>query len=97
MTPAASPADTAHSNPQTQAFLGPDGRRWIWCYLADRNIWFFADQDRNSSSYFQVLTYNQDLLVNFDDGNGGPVYRYQANIKYMIDAYGAFGGDTTAQ
>ena len=98
MTPAVSTADIGHSNAVTQAFIGPDGRRWSWVYLADRNIWFFVDQDRNSSAYFQVLTYNQDENVNYDDGNnGGQVYNYQANIKYMIDAYGAWGGDTTAQ
>jgi hypothetical protein len=69
----------------------------VWTYLADRNVWFFCDQDRNSSSYFQVLTYNQDILVQFDDGNtpGQRCTDYQANIKYMIDAYNVFGGDTT--
>jgi len=98
MTPSVSAADVGHSNPVTQAFLGPDGRRWVWVYIADRNIWFFADQDRNSSSYFQVLTYNNDYNVNLDDGNnGGQIYDYQAKIKYMLDAYGAWGGDTTAQ
>jgi hypothetical protein len=85
-----------HSNAATQAFVGPDGRRWVWTYIADRNIWFFCDEDRNSSSYFQVLTYNQDVLVQFDDGNiPAAVYGFQANLKYMIDAYNVFGGDTT--
>jgi hypothetical protein len=97
MTPMVNAADVGHSNPGTNAFVGPDGRRWVWVYLADRNIWFFADQDRNSSSYYQVLTYNQDVLINYDDGNIGAVYSYDANIKYMIDAYGVWGGDTTAQ
>ena len=98
MTPAISAVDVGHSNPQTQSFIGPDGRRWVWTWLSDRNLWVFADQDRNSSLYFQLLTYNNDVLVLFDDGNGGPiVYNYQAKIKYMIDAYNVFGGDTTAQ
>ena len=55
-----------------------------------------VDQDRNSSSYFQVQTYNQDVLVNYDDGNIGPVYNDQAKVKYMIDSYNTFGGDTGA-
>jgi hypothetical protein len=98
MTPQTSAIDVGHSNPQTNAFIGPDGRRWVWVYLPDRNIWFFCDQDRNSSSYFQVLTYNQDLLVNFDDGNTpGAAYNDDAKVKYMIDAYGVWGGNTTAQ
>jgi hypothetical protein len=97
MLPMTNAGDVGHSNTGTNAFVGPDGRRWVWVYLQDRNIWFFADQDRNSSSYYQVLTYNQDVLINYDDGNIGAVFSYDANIKYMIDAYGAWGGDTTAQ
>jgi hypothetical protein len=97
MTPQTGASDIGHSNAGTNAFIGPDGRRWVWVYLPDRNIWFFADQDRNSSSYYQVLTYNNDILINYDDGNGGPIFTYDANIKYMIDAYAAWGGDTTAQ
>ena len=96
MLPQTSTADVGHSNPTTDAFIGPDGKRWVWTYIADRNTWFFCDQDRNSSSYFQVLTYNQDILVQFDDGNvPANAYNYQAKIKYMIDAYNVFGGDTT--
>jgi hypothetical protein len=96
MLPQTSEADVGHSNAATQAFVGPDGRRWVWTYIADRNVWFFCDEDRNSSSYFQVQTYNQDVLVQFDDGNiPANVYGFQANLKYMIDAYNVFGGDTT--
>jgi len=98
MTPQTGPGDISHTNPTTQAFIGPDGRRWAWVYLADRNIWFFCDQDRNPSSYYQVLQYNNDVNVNFDDGTGGGaalVFQLSAKMKYMIDAYGVFGGDTT--
>ena len=96
MIPAASAADIGHSNATTNVFIGPEGRRWVWMYLSDRNEWFFCDQDRNSSSFFQVQTYNQDVLVNYDDGNIGPVYNDQAKVKYMIDSYNTFGGDTGA-
>jgi len=91
-------SDVGHSNAITQAFVGPDSRRWTWTYLSDRNIWFFVDQDRNPSSYQQVLQYNTDVNTNYDDGNPpGQVYAYQARVKYMIDAYELFNGDTTAQ
>jgi hypothetical protein len=97
MLPQSSAADVGHSDAATQAFIGPDGRRWVWTYIADRNTWLFVDEDRNSSSFFQVLTYNQDILVQFDDGNiPANAYAEQANIKYMMDAYNVFGGDTTA-
>ena len=88
-------ADVGHSDPATGAFIGPDGRRWTWVYIADRNVWFFVDQDRNPSAYGQVLTYNNDVFTLHDDGNAGPIYAYQARIKYMIDAYDAFNGSTT--
>jgi hypothetical protein len=89
--------DIGHSNAITQCFIGPDNRRWVWTYIADRNIWFFLDQDRNPSSFFQVQQYNNDVNTNYDDGNIGPIFAYEANIKYMIDAYNLFGGSTQAQ
>jgi hypothetical protein len=97
MLPMQTSLDIGHSNTITQAFVGPDNRRWVWVYLADRNLWFFVDQDRNPSSYFQVYTYNNDINTNFDDGNLGPIYSYDENIKFMIDAYQLFNGDTQSQ
>ncbi len=98
MLPQQTSLDIGHSNAITQAFIGPDDRRWSWVYLADRNIWFFVDQDRNPSSYYQVYTYNTDVNTNYDDGNNnGPVFTYDQKIKFMIDAYQLFGGDTQAQ
>jgi hypothetical protein len=97
MLPQQTTLDIGHSNPVTQGFVGPDNRRWAWVYLADRNEWFFVDQDRNPSSYYQVYTYNTDVNTNYDDGNIGPVFTYDQKIKFMIDAYQLFGGDTQAQ
>jgi Met-zincin len=103
MTPQTNSNDIGHSNPTTQGFIGPDHRKWVWVNLSDRNIWLFVDQERNSSSYFQVSQYNIEVNVGFDDGNPGfptpvgPVYSLQAKVKYMIDAYAAFNNDTTAQ
>jgi hypothetical protein len=97
MLPQVTGLDIGHSNPTTQAFIGPDNRRWAWVYLSDRNMWFFVDQDRNPSSYYQVYTYNTDVNTLYDDGNIGPVYNYDAKIKFMIDAYAVFGGNSQAQ
>jgi hypothetical protein len=97
MLPQQTTLDIGHSNAVTQAFIGPDNRRWAWVYLADRNEWFFVDQDRNPSAYYQVYTYNTDVNTNYDDGNIGPVYTYDQKIKFMIDAYQLFNGDTQAQ
>jgi hypothetical protein len=97
MTPQQSALDIGHSNSATQAFIGPDNRRWVWVYLNDRNLWFVVDQDRNPSSYYQVYTYNQDVNTVYDDGNIGAVYTYDEKIKFMIDAYTLFGGDSQSQ
>ena len=63
------------------------------------NQYFFVDQDRNPSSYFQVSTYNQDLLTAYDDGNQpSNIFSYDAKVKFMVDAYNVFGGaDGTTQ
>ena len=94
MLPQQSIVDIGHSNPTTGAFVGPDDRRWVWMYIPDRNVWVFADQDENPSLYFQIYTYNKDLNTSFCDGNNCPIFKELARIEYMIDAYGAFGGDT---
>jgi hypothetical protein len=105
MTPQVSASDVGHSDPLYQKFIGPDNRYWTWTYFADRNIWIFVDRDRNPSLYSLVRDYNQDVNVTYDDGNGagggngnnggnGPVFNFQQRIKYMLDAFAQFGGDT---
>jgi len=98
MLPQQSTLDIGHSNAVTQGFVGPDNRRWVWVYLQDRNLWFVVDQDRNPSSYYQLYTYNTDVNTNYDDGNiPGQVYLYDERIKFMVDAYDLFGGDSQSQ
>lgn len=97
MEPQQTSLDIGHSNAITQTFTGPDNRRWAWVFLQDRNQWFVVDQDRNPSAYFQVYTYNQDVNTNYDDGNFGPIMLYDEKIKFMIDAYQLFNGDTQSQ
>jgi len=68
-------------------FLGPDGRRWIWAYLQDRNTWIAADQDRNTATYPTIYNYTTDVIFSKDDGNIGPAYAYSLQLKYMLDYY----------
>jgi len=98
LTPQTGPSDIGHSSP-TDNFIGPDSRRYSWLWFEDRNEYFVVDQDRNPSSYFQVYTYNQDLLTQFDDGNTpGTIYGDDIDTKFMVDAYSLFGGlNATAQ
>src|SRR5258706_13237105 len=42
--------DQFHSDDYNE-FFGPDNRRYIWGYIADRNQWFIPDRDRNVASY----------------------------------------------
>jgi hypothetical protein len=99
MTPRTDPSDIGHSS-TVQSFVGPDSRRYSWLYFQDRNEYYFVDQDRNPSSYFQVYTYNTDVLTTYDDGNpgNGNVFADDLNVKFMLDAYSLFGGlNSTAQ
>jgi hypothetical protein len=92
MTPQETPADIGHSSP-TNNFIGPDGRRYAWMYIQDRNEYYFVDQDRNPSSYFQVYTYNTDVLTNYDDGNiPGLAYGDLQSTEFMIDSYSLYAG-----
>jgi hypothetical protein len=88
--PQAYPEDTFYSNQYNQ-FLGPDGRRWIWAYLQDRNEWVVADQDRNVSTYPTMYNYTTDVIFEQDDGNINPVspgaYGLELQLKYMFDYY----------
>jgi hypothetical protein len=69
-----------------QAFLGPDGLKYIWTYVPSRNEWAVARLDRNPATYNIILNYNVDLLQNFDDGSNGTV-GFEYPILYTLDAY----------
>jgi len=85
-TPRGYPGDTYYSDTYNR-FLGPDGRRWIWVFLQDRNQWLVADQDRNVATYPSMLGYTTDVIFGKDDGNFGPAYGDALQLKYMYDYY----------
>jgi len=85
--PRAVPGEEEHSDLYHE-FIGPDGRRWAWVYLADRNSWVFADRDRNTATYKIVNDYNMHVIREEDDGaSPGNAYSYQLPVKYFLDAY----------
>jgi len=85
-TPRAYPTDTFYSDSYNR-FLGPDGRRWIWVYLQDRNEWLACDQDRNVATYVTMYNYTTDVIFEKDDGNTGPAFADALQLKYMFDYY----------
>jgi hypothetical protein len=89
------PTDLYHSDTYNQ-FLGPDGRRYIWAYVQDRNTWVLADRDRNTASFIIIYNYTADIINAQDDGNVGPAYFRQYEMKYYIDYFNTLNG-TAAQ
>jgi hypothetical protein len=86
-TPRAFPQDTFFSDQYNQ-FTAPDGRRYIWIYLRDRNEWFVCDRDRNSATYQVMYNYNTDVIFQKDDGNyGGAAYSDELQVKYFLDYF----------
>jgi hypothetical protein len=85
-TPRGYPTDTYWSD-QYNRFVGPDGRRWIWAYLQDRNEWLVADQDRNTATYPTMYNYTTDVVFGKDDGNAGNAFGLSLQLKYMYDYY----------
>jgi hypothetical protein len=82
------PLDTYHSDFLFR-FVGPDQKRWIWSYVADRNTWVACDRDRNIGTYQIQFQYNTDIASE-NDGNGDGVYSDQLPLKYFIDYYNKY-------
>lgn len=81
------PADVQLSDDYHE-FLGPDGRRYAWVYVQDRNTWVFADRDRNTASYKILNDFNVSVIKGEDDGvSPGTAYSRQLPVKYFLDAY----------
>jgi hypothetical protein len=86
-TPRAYQDDLLYSDVYNE-FLGPDGRRYIWVYVPDRNQWVVADRDRNTATYTILRNYTTDVILQKDDGNyGGPAFNLQTQVKYFIDYF----------
>ncbi len=85
--PRAAPAEQYHSDTFNE-FVGPDGRRWTWAYIRDRNVWVFADRDRNTATYRIVNDYVINLNKREDDGtNPGNAYGLELPMKYFLDSF----------
>ena len=69
--------------------VGPDKIAYIWTYVKDRNIWILARKDRNIATYKILLTYNDDLIRQKDDGTYG-AYTFLRPVKYMLDSFHAY-------
>ena len=77
--------DLVHSDTYNQ-FVGPDGRRYIWVYVADRLQWVLADRDRNTATYLMLFNYTADVINGEDDGTAG-AYNLQLPVKYFLDNF----------
>jgi hypothetical protein len=82
------PAQVA-KNAVTGAFTGPDGLNYIYIYIASRNQYFVARQDRNIVNWVLINNLNTDLIGNHDDGSNG-AYGLQYPIEYTMDSYNAY-------
>ncbi len=72
-------------------FVGPDGKRYIWAFIPDRQQWVIVEQDRNIVSNTLLLNYNSDVVAGQDDGNfPGGAYTYELPIKYTADSFTYF-------
>jgi hypothetical protein len=72
-------SDTFHE------FVGPDGRRWVWVYIQDRNTWIFADRDRNVATYRTINDYILRVIKLEEDTDAA--YNLQQPLKYFLDAF----------
>jgi Met-zincin len=76
---------------QTQAdkwnvFEGPDQLNYIYAYIASRNVWVVARQDRNIAAYKIIHDFNDDVLNRKDDGSDG-AYSLELPMKYTLDSF----------
>jgi len=67
-------------------FTGPDGLTYMYAYIASRNEWVVARQDRNVVTWTALSNFNSNLFQAHDDGSNGQ-YQFEYEIEYTIDAY----------
>lgn len=84
LRPRADAAEQQQSD-QLNEFVGPDGRRWAWAYIQDRNTWVVVDRDRNTATYKMVNDYALEILKQDVDSDTG--YSYQLPLKYFLDSF----------
>jgi hypothetical protein len=76
---------TTHAD-KWNVFEGPDQLNYIYAYIASRNVWVVARQDRNIAAYKIIHDYNDDILNRKDDGSDG-AYSLELPMKYTLDAF----------
>jgi hypothetical protein len=75
-------------DPSHNEFIGPDQTYWIWAYVPDRNEYVAVQKYVNTASYLIVRAYNDDLVLNLDDGNTpGAAYGDELQMKYYLDSF----------
>lgn len=75
-------------------FQAPDGRTYIWMYIASRNQWVLADKDRNVAMYTLILNWSTDVVNGEDDGYQG-AQGLETKVRFAIDAFRYFDANQT--
>ena len=84
--------DLIHSDPFNE-FVGPEGRNYIWAYIANRNEWVLVDRDRNTASYVIVKNWTNAVINGEADGSGANGYDpfgLELPMKYFLDSFNQF-------
>jgi hypothetical protein len=50
-----------HYSDDVGRFIGPDGRSYVWTYVAGANEWFVGDEAMSPKTYNLILAYNYEL------------------------------------
>ena len=74
-------------DPTHNEFIGPDQTYWAWAYIPDRNEYVAVQKYVNTASYIIVRAYNDDLVLNLDDGSSGNAYGVELPMKYVLDSF----------
>jgi len=86
------PSDVQLSDEYNE-FLGPDGRRYIWMYIATRHMWVICDRDRNVAMYQAIRNWTEFVVRGEGDGTEhGPTtaFTLEKQVKSMVDFYAQF-------
>jgi hypothetical protein len=91
-TPRILASDLTHSD-NLNTFQGPDGRTYIWAYIADRNQWVLVDRDRNTAAYVIMVNWTNAVINGEADGsgaNGFDPYGLLLPMKYFLDSFNQY-------
>ena len=86
--------DTFYSD-NTNRFVAPDGKRYIWAYIPSRNQYIVCDQDRHTATYIVIYNYTLDVIQSYDDGTTpGLVCPDEIKLQYFLDYFNQFQTQT---